>query len=64
MDQTRRDEEFRQYVLHRRAELLRTATLLAAGDRHLGEDLAYRNANSDWYPAEDLEHSGARRPRS
>lgn len=39
MDQTRRDDEFRQYVLLRRAELLRTATLLAAGDRHLGEDL-------------------------
>jgi RNA polymerase sigma-70 factor (sigma-E family) len=39
LDQTRRDEEFRQYVLHRRTELLRTATLLAAGDRHLGEDL-------------------------
>jgi RNA polymerase sigma-70 factor (sigma-E family) len=39
VDQTRRDEEFRQYVLHRRAQLLRTATLLGAGDRHLGEDL-------------------------
>jgi len=39
LDQTRRDEEFRSYVLRHRAELLRTATLLAAGDRHLGEDL-------------------------
>ncbi|HZE66101.1 MAG TPA: SigE family RNA polymerase sigma factor [Sporichthyaceae bacterium] len=39
MDQTRRDDEFRQYVLHRRPDLLRTATLLGAGDRHLGEDL-------------------------
>ena len=31
---------------------------------HLGEDLAYRDANSDWYPAEDLEHSGTRRPQT
>lgn len=34
-----RDEEFRGYVLQRRPELLRTATLLAAGDAHLAEDL-------------------------
>lgn len=34
-----RDEEFRRYVLDRRADLLRTATLLTAGDRHLAEDL-------------------------
>jgi RNA polymerase sigma-70 factor (sigma-E family) len=34
-----RGEEFEQYVLARRAELLRTATLLTAGDRHLAEDL-------------------------
>jgi RNA polymerase sigma-70 factor (sigma-E family) len=34
-----RDEEFEQYVLDRRAELLRTATLLTAGDGHLAEDL-------------------------
>jgi len=34
-----RDEEFRSYVLARRADLLRTATLLTAGDRHLAEDL-------------------------
>lgn len=34
-----RDDEFREYVLRRRPELLRTATLLAAGDPHLGEDL-------------------------
>ena len=34
-----RDEEFREYVLRRRPELVRTATLLAAGDPHLGEDL-------------------------
>lgn len=34
-----RDDEFREYVLRRRPELLRTATLLAAGDGHLGEDL-------------------------
>jgi RNA polymerase sigma-70 factor (sigma-E family) len=39
VDQTRRENEFREYVLHHRPELLRTATLLAAGDRHLGEDL-------------------------
>ena len=36
---TRRDEEFRSYVLTRRGELLRSATLLAAGDRYLAEDL-------------------------
>lgn len=35
----RRDEEFREYVTRRRPELVRTATLLAAGDAHLGEDL-------------------------
>jgi RNA polymerase sigma-70 factor (sigma-E family) len=34
-----RDEEFRTYVLDRRAGLLRTATLLTAGDRHLAEDV-------------------------
>jgi RNA polymerase sigma-70 factor (sigma-E family) len=39
LDQTRREEEFRQFVLLRRSDMLRTATLLAAGDRHLGEDL-------------------------
>jgi RNA polymerase sigma-70 factor (sigma-E family) len=36
---TARDEEFRTYVLDRRIELVRTATLLTAGDRHLAEDL-------------------------
>jgi RNA polymerase sigma-70 factor (sigma-E family) len=35
----RRDEECRDYVLRRRPELVRTATLLACGDGHLGEDL-------------------------
>ncbi|WP_456697485.1 SigE family RNA polymerase sigma factor [Aeromicrobium sp. P5_D10] len=34
-----RDEEFHAYVLARRAELLRTATLLTAGDQHLAEDI-------------------------
>jgi RNA polymerase sigma-70 factor (sigma-E family) len=34
-----RGEEFEQYVLAKRSELLRTATLLTAGDRHLAEDL-------------------------
>jgi len=34
-----RDEEFRDYVLARHSDLLRTATLLTAGDRHLAEDL-------------------------
>jgi RNA polymerase sigma-70 factor (sigma-E family) len=34
-----RDEEFRAFVTARRATLLRTATLLAAGDTHLAEDL-------------------------
>ena len=36
---TVRDEEFHAYVLDRRAELLRTATLLTAGDRHHAEDV-------------------------
>ena len=36
---SRRDEEFRAYVTDRRPALLRTATLLAAGDQHLAEDL-------------------------
>lgn len=34
-----RDEEFRRYVVDQRASLLRTATLLTAGDAHLAEDL-------------------------
>lgn len=34
-----RDEEFRDFVLQRRESLLRTATLLAAGDAHQAEDL-------------------------
>ena len=33
-----KDEEFRVYVLARRSGLLRTATLLTAGDPHLAED--------------------------
>lgn len=36
---TARDEEFRAFVRDRRADLLRTAVLLTAGDRHLAEDL-------------------------
>jgi RNA polymerase sigma-70 factor (sigma-E family) len=36
---SRRDEEFRAYVVERRPALLRTATLLTAGDQHLAEDL-------------------------
>lgn len=39
MKPQQREDEFREYVLRRRPELLRTATLLAAGDGHLGEDL-------------------------
>jgi hypothetical protein len=31
----RRDDDFRAFVTARRAALLRTATLLAAGDTHL-----------------------------
>jgi RNA polymerase sigma-70 factor (sigma-E family) len=34
-----RDEQFQSFVLDRRAELVRTATLLTAGDAHLAEDL-------------------------
>jgi RNA polymerase sigma-70 factor (sigma-E family) len=36
---TVRDEEFHAYVLDRRHELLRTAVLLTAGDRHQAEDV-------------------------
>jgi len=36
---TNRDEEFRAFVLARRADLVRSATLLTAGDRHLAEDV-------------------------
>jgi RNA polymerase sigma-70 factor (sigma-E family) len=35
----RRDQDFRAFVTSRRASLVRTATLLAAGDTHLAEDL-------------------------
>ena len=38
---TGRDDEFREYVLARRAGLVRTATLLTAGDAHLAEDLGH-----------------------
>ena len=34
-----RDEQFHSFVLSRRASLVRTATLLTAGDGHLAEDL-------------------------
>ncbi|MEU7908495.1 SigE family RNA polymerase sigma factor [Actinoplanes sp. NPDC049118] len=34
-----RDKQFHDFVLAQRAGLLRTATLLTAGDRHLAEDL-------------------------
>lgn len=34
-----RDEQFHSFVLGRRASLVRTATLLTAGDAHLAEDL-------------------------
>jgi RNA polymerase sigma-70 factor (sigma-E family) len=36
---TTRDEEFRSFVLTRRADLVRTATLMTAGDRHMAEDV-------------------------
>ena len=36
---TPRDEAFSAFVASARGDLLRTATLLAAGDRHLAEDL-------------------------
>src|SRR4051794_8244395 len=36
---TERDEQFHDFVLARRAGLVRTATLLTAGDKHLAEDL-------------------------
>jgi RNA polymerase sigma-70 factor (sigma-E family) len=35
----RRDEDFRAFVAARRTALMRTATLLAAGDTYLAEDL-------------------------
>jgi RNA polymerase sigma-70 factor (sigma-E family) len=36
---TAREDEFRAYVVASRPRLVRTATLLTAGDRHLAEDL-------------------------
>lgn len=39
MKPDRRDDEFRAYVEDRRPALVRTATLLAAGDGHHAEDL-------------------------
>jgi RNA polymerase sigma-70 factor (sigma-E family) len=36
---TTRDDDFGAFVVARRAALVRLATLLAAGDAHLGEDL-------------------------
>jgi RNA polymerase sigma-70 factor (sigma-E family) len=36
---TSREDEFRSYVVRSRATLVRTATLLSAGDSHLAEDL-------------------------
>lgn len=36
---TERDEQFHSFVLSHRAQLVRTATLLTAGDQHLAEDL-------------------------
>ena len=39
LKKTERDEQFHDFVAGRRPVLLRTATLLAAGDRHLAEDL-------------------------
>ena len=36
---TSRDEEFSAFVRARRSDLLRSAYLLTAGDRHLAEDL-------------------------
>jgi RNA polymerase sigma-70 factor (sigma-E family) len=36
---TGRDDQFHDFVQTRRAELVRTATLLTAGDPHLAEDL-------------------------
>jgi RNA polymerase sigma-70 factor (sigma-E family) len=36
---TERDEQFHSFVLSHRAQLVRTATLLTAGDGHLAEDL-------------------------
>jgi RNA polymerase sigma-70 factor (sigma-E family) len=36
---TERDEQFHSFVLQKRAGLVRTATLLTAGDGHLAEDL-------------------------
>ena len=36
---TERDDQFHEFVVTRRAGLVRTATLLTAGDPHLAEDL-------------------------
>ncbi|MCW2707000.1 MAG: putative polymerase ECF-subfamily sigma factor [Frankiales bacterium] len=39
MTRASRDDEFRAYVVRSRSALVRTATLLTAGDAHLAEDL-------------------------
>jgi RNA polymerase sigma-70 factor (sigma-E family) len=39
MVSTDRDEEYRAYVVARRASLVRTATFLSCGDHHAAEDL-------------------------
>jgi RNA polymerase sigma-70 factor (sigma-E family) len=39
MASTERDEDYRTYVVARRASLVRTATFLACGDHHVAEDL-------------------------
>jgi RNA polymerase sigma-70 factor (sigma-E family) len=39
MNRASREDEFRAYVVESRPRLVRTATLLTAGDRHLAEDL-------------------------
>ena len=63
-----RDDEFHAYVVDRRGELLRTATLLTAGDLHQAEDLVQttltrlylswplfsRTANKDGYARRSL----------
>ena len=58
----RRDEEFRTFAADTRASLLRTATMLTAGDTHLAEDLVQITLSKvyvAWPRVRDVASAGA-----
>ena len=57
---TGRDEAFSAFVAGARGDLLRTATLLAAGDRHLAEDLVQTSLTRVYLSWSRLREPGAR----